>query len=144
MRGEKPPKKPIIFVQATYPFSEFGDKIEELFVVRDVIAHNHLWEAEIFWDEQLNMKLVSAEREEGYGDRKLDKVLDPVERKTRKLGINLFPTRICRADAVLVLKSVVEFLLFLENEDRRFIYISPEPVKFKGRMAMFVDLVANL
>jgi hypothetical protein len=144
VRGEKPPKKPVNFVRATYPTSAFGDKLEELFVVRDVIVHNHLWEAQITWDEQMTMGLVSANREEGYGDKKFDKVLNPAERKTRQLGLNLFPTRICRTDAVLVLKNVVEFLLFLENGDRRYIYISPQPVKFKGNMVNFTDLVASL
>ena len=144
IRGEKPPKKPVNFVRATYPVSTFGDILEELFVVRDVIVHSHLWEAEITWDEQMRMRLISAEREEGYGDKKFDKVINPAERKTRQLGINLFPTRICRTDAVVVLKNAVEFLLFLENEDRRYIYISPQPVKFKRNMVNFVDLIASL
>jgi hypothetical protein len=36
------------------------DSLEELFVVRDAIAHNHVWEAQYSWDDQNEMKLVSA------------------------------------------------------------------------------------
>ncbi len=144
VRGEKPPKKPVNFVHSTYPSSAFGDILEELFVVRDVIAHNHLWEAQVTWNEQMGMQLASTARQEGYGDKKFDKVLDSKERKTRLLGVNLFPTRICRADAVLVLRNVVEFLLFLEREDRRYFYISPQIVKFKGDVRLFVELVTSL
>src|SRR4030066_1748971 len=42
--GNKTPKKPIDFVRETYPTSGFPDKLEELFVTRDAIVHNHLWE----------------------------------------------------------------------------------------------------
>lgn len=144
IRGETPLKRPLDFVRAIYPNSGFEDKIEELFVVRDAIAHNHVWEAKFSWDEKVGMKLISAALEEGYGDRKFRRVLDQAKRKTRQLGINLFPTRICREDARIVLKNAVEFLMFLENQDRRYVYISPQYVKFRGNLIPFVELVAGL
>jgi hypothetical protein len=142
--SENPPKKPLEFVRKTYSSSSFVDKLEELFVVRDVIAHNHVWEAQFIWDDQSGMKLISATLKEGYGDKKYAKVLDPRIRKTRRLGINLFPTRICREDATTVLKNAVEFLMFLENLDRRYVYISPQYVKFRGVHKPFVELVLDL
>jgi len=144
IRNEQPPKKPLDFVHSTYPKSGFLEKLEELFVVRDAIAHNHVWEAQFSWEDQSQMHLISAKKGQGYGDKKFKKVLNPQTRKTRQFGLNLFPTSICRADAVLVLKTAVEFLLFLENEDRRYVYISPQPVKFNGRITTFVELVAGL
>jgi hypothetical protein len=142
--NEKPPKKALEFALRTYANSGFVGKLEELFVVRDVIAHNHVWEAEFIWDDQSGMKLISAALKEGYGDKKYEKVLDPTNRKTRQLGINLFPTRICREDATTVLKNAVEFLRFLESIDRHYVYISPQYVKFRGEMRPFVDLVLTL
>ncbi len=142
--GEKPPKKALEFVRKTFVSSDFVDQLEELFVVRDVIAHNHVWEAEFIWDDQFGMKLISAALEKGYGDKKYAKVFDSATRKTRRLGINLFPTRICREDAIAVLKNAVEFLRFLERLDRRYVYISPQQVNFRGRPRPFVDLVLSL
>lgn len=145
IRGERPSKKPVVdFVRSAYPVTGLADDLEELFVVRDVIAHNHLWETQFVWDEQAGMKLVSTKLREGSGDKKFNKVLNPKERKTRQLGVNLFPTRICRADAAIVLKKVMEFLLFLEGKDRRYIYISPQPVKIGGKIVLFTELIANL
>jgi hypothetical protein len=144
IQGNKPANKPLDFVCAIYPNSGFVDALEELFVVRDVIAHNHVWEAQYLWDDQVGLRLVSAALESGYGDKKFRRVIDQTNRKTRYLGINLFPTRICREDARVVLRTVVEFLLFLENEDRRYVYISNQYVKQGENLVRFVDLVANL
>jgi hypothetical protein len=145
IRNEQLPKQSMIdFVRTTYSTSGFVDKIEELFVVRDVIAHNHVWEAQYTWDEQVGMRLIAAQLRDGYGDAKFRRVLDTNSRKTRQLGINLFPTRICRNDAVVVLKVAVDFLLFLENEDRRYLYISQQSVKFDGNYVLFVNLVSSL
>src|SRR5690606_34218681 len=118
LRGENPLKKPIKFVRDTFPTNGFADYLEELFVVRDVIAHNHIWEAQIFWDENYDLKLISANLSAGYGDNKFNQVVDPKSRSTKLLKINLFPTRISKQDCVITLKRAVEFLLFLENQDR--------------------------
>jgi len=145
VQNKQPPMRPVEFVASEYPQSGFSDKIEELFVVRDVIAHNHLWEAQFQWDDQLGMKFVSPPvLRSGYGDPKFRRVIDPSDRTTRLLGINLFPTRIHRADATIVLKTTVEFLLFLQSQNKSYTYMSPSTVRFNGEAVSFVDLVANL
>lgn len=132
------------FIRNNFADSGCADKIEELYVLRDVIAHNHIWEAEFIWDDTIGMKLISADLQEGYGDRKFKKVIDTETRKTRILGINLFPTRIYRADALIVMRTVVEFLLYLERKNRNFIDLSSQPVKYHGEMIYFKDLVTDL
>lgn len=124
--------------------SGFFGKLEELFVVRDVIAHNHVWEARFLRNDDAGMTLIVAELLKGYGDNKFNRVLDPTNRKTRLLGINLFPTRICHDDAVLVLKNAVEFLLFLEDEGGHFMNISLQYVMVNGELRPFTEIVANL
>ena len=46
VRNEKS-ENPVKFIRSTYPDSGFADEIEELFVIRDVIAHNHIWVAQL-------------------------------------------------------------------------------------------------
>lgn len=142
--GISPPQKPVEFIRKTYPDCDLADQIEELFVLRDVIAHNHVWEAQMYWDEQGQMKLVEADLQTGYGDRKFNKVRNGNKRQTRILDLNLFPTRICRTDAVKVLKSAVDFLLFLENISRNFFYLSPQYVVYNDDHLPFIEIVAEL
>ena len=145
VRGDKKLLDPLSFVKKIYSSSGFLEQLEELFVLRDAIAHNHIWDAEFYWDEKLGMRLVSAQpRDEYSGDKKFKKVRDLKNRTTRILKLNLFPTRICRSDAITVLKKAVEFLLFLENQDNNYVYLSTQIVRFKGNIVMFIDVVKNL
>jgi hypothetical protein len=144
IQGEKPAPHPIKFVQTAFPKSGFAEVLLELFVVRDAIAHNHVWEARFLWDDQGRMSLIAAQLSNGYGDLKFKEALDPEGRQTRLLGINLFPTRVCLSDARKVLKHAFQFLLFLENKDRRYIYISDRHVRMGDRVIPFTELLSSL
>ena len=131
------------FFRQAFPGSGLDNRLEELFVVRDVVAHNHLWDAKIKYNEH-GLELISASLLPEYGDKKFKKVVDWNTRKTRLLGLNVFPTRICRADAVIALKCTLDVLAFLEKADRRYFYITPQLVKFKEQMTTFRDLIQQL
>jgi hypothetical protein len=133
-----------LFVGSAYPDQDFAARLEELFVVRDMVAHNHLWQAQFAWDENPGLKLLSAEQLEGYGDDKSRRVLNPTNRRTRLLGINLFPTRICCSDTAIVLKNALDSFLLLEDKDRRYIYISSQHVRIGDALVLFTELVAEL
>lgn len=133
----------LAFFKESFPDSGLHNKMVELFVVRDVIAHNHIWDAKIKWDEDYALKLVSASLSNGYGDPKFRGVIDESKRKTKLLEINLFPTRICWSDIVIVLKTVVDILLFLEQKDRRYVYISNEYVEYDGKTIKFLDIIKD-
>ena len=73
-----------------------ADDVEEIFVLRDVIAHNHVWEATIADDDAKGLVLVSATKRPGYGDDKFDRVVHLTTRRTRRLHLDVFPNRIHR------------------------------------------------
>ena len=103
---------------------DLASDTEEVFVLRDAIAHNHIWTAATRWDDKSGMALDAAEQLSAYGDQKFRRVVDPVTRLTRRLQLDVFPSRIHRATAVAVLKKAVEVLRFLEALDRRYVYLS--------------------
>jgi len=78
------------------------------------------------------------------GDDKFDRVIDTKKRKTRSLGINLFPTRINREDVIIVLKEVLDFLLYIENKDRNYVYITPQFLLIDNTPVSFVDYVRRI
>jgi hypothetical protein len=142
--GKTPPEKPLKFVRNIFPSDDFPERLEELFVLRDVIAHNHIWEAKVYWDKSGELRLVEAQLTSGYGDKKLERVIDNKTRTTRLLGLNLFPTRICRSDAIKVLQTAVDFLFAVEKLDPNYFSISNQWVKYKDSMITFTDLVSGL
>lgn len=142
--GQTAEKHPLTFVGKAFPTYGFEDRLKELFVVRDAIVHNHVWVARFTLDEEDGMKLVEANLRKNYGDGKFTSVMDKRSRTTRQLRINVFPTRICWRDAVVVLKNAIHFLLFLENLDPRYFYISPQRVMYHGNSVLFTDLIDGL
>jgi hypothetical protein len=109
--------------------------VDEIFAIRDAIVHNHLWEANLYWNNSGALKFASPPKLlRGYGNRRLRRVMDPKTRLSRRLKINLFPSRIWRRDAYLVFKTVGRTLATLEAMDRAYFYISKRHFKFKGRL----------
>lgn len=127
-----PSMKPIVFIEETKWTKIFYERLLEVFVVRDVIAHNHIWEAEFIWNDEFDMKLIEAHVIDGYGDKKFKTVLDQGSRKTRILGLNLFPTRINWNDFRIVMKEVLCFIQETEKQDQNYFRISNEFVKYRN------------
>lgn len=137
-----PPVKTLDFIKTTEWTKSCFEKLQEIFVLRDVIAHNHIWEAEFYWDVDYDMKLIDALLVDGYGDKKFSSVLNAETRKTHLLGLNLFPVRINWSDYKIVLKEVLNFLEVIEKQDANYFRISNEFVKYKNYVTKFTD-VAN-
>jgi hypothetical protein len=121
-----------------------ADKVEEIFVVRDAIAHSHLWTAKISWTENDLRFAEAPARLPGYGDKKFERNVDLTSRSTRKLKLHVFPTRIDRVTAIAVLRQCAEALQCLESKDRRFVYLTPHSVRFAGKLVPFYEWVSQL
>jgi hypothetical protein len=144
VRGEKQ-SGPDYFKEIS-PDKRTAAEIEEIFAVRNVIAHNHLWEAKTTWSEK-DGGLIFAEPptlREGYGDRRHVAVIDPKTRKSRFLGINMFPPRIWRRDAYIVMKAVAKGIRVIESIDRRYFYLSPNHFRFQKKTVTFSELTGEL
>ena len=138
------PRSALQFMKSTFPLYPGLEALEEIFVIRDAIVHNHLWQAQITWTEDWDMKLLSAVKWEGSGDSKLEAVLDAKTRKTKLLGLNLFPTRIAKVDAILVIKQTADTLKFLEANGSPLVNVGSQDVEFRGRLVGYLDLVSSL
>jgi len=138
-----PPQKALEFIMQEFP-NDLFQKVEELFVIRDTIAHNHVWEANIYWDENAKLKLVDAQLVKGYGDKKFGKAVDNITRKTKLLRLNVFPNRICRSDAITVLKNAVDFLLSVESKSHNYFSVDALIVKYKGVVIPFKKFISEL
>lgn len=97
--------------------------VEEVFVLRDVIAHNHLWEGEVSSDAD-GLKFSKSPQLIAGGDVKHRRVFDQRERVTKRLRLNVFPPRIWRKDAWEVIHVMWKVILDLEAIDRRYVYLS--------------------
>lgn len=130
------------FLQKMYPQFPDLSKITEVFILRDVLAHNHLWELEVSWNDELKMLLHNATKDQGSGDNKYRRCVDMQSRTTKALGLNVVPIRVNRTDARKVLATVWDGLLFLERENRNQCSVSRLGVWLEGRSMKFGDFVS--
>jgi hypothetical protein len=128
--------------------ADVSEQLDEVVAVRDAIVHNHLWEQNAYW-EQGTLKLRAGSPPiliAGFGDRRHRRVLDPKTNLSRKLGLNLVPLRICRADAYQALRIVVQALEALEELNPNYFVISNVRVKSGPNlrtMREIIDLLPN-
>jgi hypothetical protein len=122
-----------------YPDYQRRDELIEVFVVRDVIAHNHLWEIDFSWSEESMMTLLHAEKESTAVDKKYEKVVDE-RRRTKTLDLNILPSKVDRTDVFKVFYIVWETLMFLEKKNRNQCYVSHIYVRFNGQTRLFGEL----
>lgn len=127
-----------------YPHLRHRKALEDVYVARDAIFHNHLWEIEYSWGGSPAMVLHGAVRDPAFGDRKYSARVNSVTRRTKALGISVIPTRVDRRDVKKVFETVWKTLLFLEQKDRNQCYVSHLHVRFRAKTVLFGDLVGYL
>ncbi len=86
----------VFFGKATsFPKQDFEAILNEVFVIRDVIVHNHIYELVVTSDDNWDMVSHRQRLLEGYGDDK--KYINFVNKRTRKtinLGLGVQPGKI--------------------------------------------------
>jgi hypothetical protein len=124
---------------------QLGAEVEEIFAVRNVIVHNHLWEAKITSEDNSGMRFTEPPVLcDGYGDNRHKRVMNPATRKSQILGINMFPSRIWRRDAYIAIKVIAKGLNELESTDRRYFYLSPRHFRFQKKTVTFKEVMESL
>jgi len=126
----------------TFGETALAEKIEEIFVVRHAIAHAHLWKAKV---DEIDLRFIEPPtRLPGYGDKNFDRIVDPSSRTTRKLKLDVFPTRIHRGTAITVLKECADALQSLELKHEEFLPLAHRTVLFRGEFPRFYRWVREL
>lgn len=127
---------------------KIAEALNEVYSVRDIIVHNHMWEAETMWPVDgsppyfANVPTLLS----GYGDKRFQRIREGNSLFSRQLRLNLLPSRIFRRDALMVLKTVWHVLQALESMDRRYWPISGKPFAFgePPQLLTFPEILAAL
>jgi hypothetical protein len=131
------------YLRQLYSDYQRENELIEIFVVRDVIAHNHLWEIDFAWSEDSVMTFLQAEKESTAGDKKYKKVVNE-QKRTNALELNILPTKVDRTDVFKVFDIVWETLIFLESKNRNQCYVSHLYIRFNGQTRLFGELREEL
>lgn len=127
-----------------YPRLRHRKALIDVYVLRDAIFHNHLWEIEYSWGGSHVMRLHGAVKDPAFGDKKYSARVNLKTRRTKALGLSIVPTRVDRRDTKKVFETVWKTLLFLESENRNQCYVSHMHIRFRGKAELFGNLRAYL
>lgn len=127
-----------------YPTFRLKKSLTDIYVLRDSIFHNHLWEIEYSWHSSPSMILHSASKNPAFGDIKYAHRVNLKTRRTKALNLHVVPTRVDRRDAYKVFITVWKTLLYLESKDRSQCYISHIHVRFRKKTILFGELIKEI
>src|SRR3990167_3856907 len=102
--------------EPTFPKDNFRNILREVFVIRDVIVHNHIYEVEVSTDENWEMLGHKQKLLEGYGDNeKFKNSVNSRTRKTKLLKFNVQPAKIGFEDLNTLLVAFDLFVGISQN-----------------------------
>jgi hypothetical protein len=128
------------YLKKLYQDFPYEDELFEVHILRDALAHNHLWEVSYSWDDEIDM-MLHAVNKWSSGDKKYAQYVDENTNLTKKLGLNVSPIKVGRADAISVLQNVWKILIFLESKNRNQCYVSHLHVAQKGELMRFGEII---
>jgi len=129
-----------VYLKKLYQDFPFENELFEIHILRDTLAHNHLWEISYSWDDEKDMVLQSVNKSSS-GDKKYKQYVDTKTNVTKNLGLNINPIKVGSTDVNSVLQTVWKVLIFLENKNRNQCYVSRLHVKHKGKSMKFGEIV---
>ena len=131
-------------VLSVFPKLRHRRALEDVYVLRDLLMHGHLWEIEYEWGGPVPMVLKSATLHPAYGDKKFRKRVNSATHRTKALSLSTFPSRVDRRDLLKVFETLWKTLLRFEAQDRFQCYVSHLHVRFKGKSVLFGELQREL
>lgn len=145
-RGAGPTHRYIQHLDPEFPFLE---ELQDVYVVRDSLAHGHLWSVDyvIRCDRT---DVTKRKLFEGFGDKKLSQRVDLDTGKTKHLGCNVLPTSIGVRDAATVfwvlamsLDRLVEARLIEQAAVRGHALYNKKNVQFWSLHAVLKEIAAR-
>ena len=128
------------YLKLLYPDFPFEDELFEVHILRDTLAHNHLWEVSYSSDDEKGMILHSVNKWSS-GDKKYQQYVDLNTHLTKTLSLNVSPIKVGKVDAMTVLKTVWQILIFLEGKNRNQCYVSHLRTAHKGKLVRFGEII---
>jgi hypothetical protein len=92
----------------------FQEKLTEVFVLRDIIAHGHIWERSI---SKNGYRIVSGSSIllKGYGDNKFREALNNTTNRSQTLKLHMIPTEIGMSEVSKIFEVIWEALDYFAN-----------------------------
>ena len=137
MSGKDVPEQLQIF----FPDLPNKEDLAEVFLLRNVVVHNHVWHLDVSDVEANGASTLANPKDLKFQTkRSYDAIVDLAMRKTRRLGLNVNPTAVDRWDAGVVFRVIWDTLLFMNAKNFSHTPLAGQTVQFRGKFEQFEKL----
>lgn len=120
----------------------YGDLLE-VFMLRNLIAHNHVWHLDT--SEGGEARTISTPQQLGFQTKKnYHQLIDVDTRRTRNLDFPASPSSVDRSHVKKVFEVVWKTLEFMQKKDYSHTPLGGRTVGFKGKRRQLEHLIAEL
>jgi hypothetical protein len=124
-----------------FPSLPTRDELVEVFLVRNVLAHNHIWHLDVSYFAAVGAPTLATPKELGFQTSKhYEQVVNVAARKTHKLSLNVSPTWVDRSDVRKVFEIVWRTLKFMNAQNFQHTPLGVSMIAFRGKRRPFEDL----
>lgn len=120
------------------------NKLAEIYVLRDIIAHNHIWKISYTLNDRYDETKVYQKLLKGYGDKKYNDHVNKKSKETKILKLNINPIKIGIKDVNIVLCVLEELFEFFNSIDLFYFPIKNFDFKFKNQFMKFSDIIDKI
>lgn len=123
-------------------YSDLAENLNELFTLRNLVAHNHIWKIGYDFDDNYNEINIVKQLQNGYGNQAFHNTIDSTNKVTNKLRLRIIPTRVGLKEAKQSLLILKQFSDFLDEQNLR--YISNLHFKYYKKLRNFEEIIGLL
>lgn len=138
----------LIFFSSKFNNPQLATKLYELYILRDLIVHNHIWRISYEFDNDFNEVRIYQKLLDGYGDKKPDKkyvnYVNKRQKRTKKLKLNINPIKVNTLDVIKVFKVLKELFEFLEMKNRAYFPLSNFHFKYNNKFLTFYEIMSEI
>lgn len=128
-----------------FPSLPTKDDLVEVCLVRNVVAHNHIWHLDVSDFQLSGAPTIANPKDLGFNTNKhYEHVVDVAARRTRGLQLNICPTAVDRSDVYKVFDVVWRTLKYMNTKDYSHTPLPAASVGFRGKRKNFCDLLQEL
>lgn len=138
------PSVPDILV-ALFPNLPTRNVLHEIFLIRNVVVHNHLWHLDVSDEAVPEPQTIAIPKELGFSvNKNYDTLVDVATRQTINLRLNAVPTWVGISDVSSIFETVWRTLEHMNKVNYDHTPLADRSIRFRGSRADFEALQSHL
>ena len=148
---EKSKEENLEFFKNKFSNKKLYDKLVEIYVIRDLVVHNHIWRIRYTFDESYNETKIYQKLLEGYGskkgksgDWKYNHYVNKRTKTTKNLKVNVNPIKLGTNDVKIVLNVLKDLFEFFDSTNLSYFAMRNHYFEFNGEFKKFSDIIDEI